>query len=142
MACTTDTTVPSLEILKELNPDLQKEWKRVLNEYYWQTCENFKKKHDILDSCMSPIRIEYTNVFSQIKGVYMVPFGVLEAGLVNRAPSLLSNMCPNKDTKEIEINLHITFDNGLQLTGLSADAIVATLRALGELEPKKEKPNE
>lgn len=75
----------------------------------------------------------------------MIPFGVLEAGLVNRPSSLLSNISNgpcNKDTKEIEINLHITFDNGLELTGLSADAIVAILRAIGELEPKKEKPNE
>lgn len=61
MACTTDTTVPSPELLGELNPDLQKEWKRVLNEYYWQTCKNFKKKYDIPDPCMNPIHIEYAN---------------------------------------------------------------------------------
>lgn len=75
----------------------------------------------------------------------MIPFGAIETGFPNRASSLLSNISNgpcNKDTKEIEIHLHITFDNGLQLTGLSAGAIVATLRALGELEPKKEKPNE
>lgn len=77
----------------------------------------------------------------------MIPYGVFEAGILGK-PSLFSNGRPINDTKdtkeitkEIEVNLHITFDNGLQLTGLSADAIVATLRALGELEPKKEKSN-
>lgn len=76
----------------------------------------------------------------------MIPFGVFGAGTVGilGRPSLFSNGRPindTEDTKEIKVNLHITFDNGLELNGLSADAIVAILRAIGELEPKKENPN-
>lgn len=61
MACTLDTTVPSPELLKELDPDLQREWKRILNDYYWKTCENFKKKYDIPDPHIDPMRIVRDN---------------------------------------------------------------------------------
>lgn len=63
MVCTTDTTIPSPELLRELDPDLQKEWKRVLNAYYWETCSNFKKKHDIPDPSIDPVRIVCNNYF-------------------------------------------------------------------------------
>lgn len=63
MACTTDTTVPSPELLRELDPALQKEWKRVLNAYYWETCENFKKKYDIPDPSIDPVHIVCNNYF-------------------------------------------------------------------------------
>lgn len=60
MACTTDITVPSPELLKELNSDLRKEWKRVLNVYYWETLNNFRKKYNIPNPKMEPTSIEYT----------------------------------------------------------------------------------
>lgn len=51
--------------------------------------------------------------------------------------SLFNNECYSKNKIETQIDLHITLDDGSELTELSPDTIVAILRAVGKLEPKK-----